>query len=415
MTIREVKVNKLFGIFSHAISFKKGGISLIIGENGVGKTISLTMIESFFNKKFDFFLEIDFLSLEIVFDDDRWIVTKDRIQLKSRVREDVPALRITNSKKESFKIPLVVFRRLGTRFRQVDNDIWIDRFDGGTYSVDGLAAKYGLTPNELGHVDEPVWYNNKISENKIRIIAAQRLYQIEKNDNVVVAIKRDSDELAKLIQKEISKASEISAGLDSSFPNRLMTEMKKRRVHPFNDLLKALGEIENMRNRLNEVGLTGTDNKLLEWEIKSEEMSKVLWLYIEDSKEKLNAYKDILEKLTLMRNIINRRFKFKQLYIDKEKGYVFKASPDSHNIIPIEKLSSGEQNEMVLIYHLLFKCNESDIIMIDEPEISLHITWQHHMIDDLSEISKINNLSLLLATHSPDLIGDNWNLVQTLS
>lgn len=414
MTIREVRVNKLFGIFTHVISFKKGGISLIIGENGVGKTISLTMIESFFNKKFDFFLEIDFQSLEIVFDDDRWIVTKDKILSKSRKGGDVPALRITNFKKETFKIPLVVLRRL-SRFRQIDNDIWIDRLEGSTYNVDGLAAKFGLTPNEIGHVDEPVWYNNKLSENKIRIIAAQRLYQIEKNDNVVVAIKRDSDELAKLIQKEISKALEISAGLDSSFPNRLMTEMKKRRVHPFNDLLKALADIENMRNRLNEVGLTGTDNKLLEWEIQSEEMSKVLWLYIEDSKEKLNAYKDILEKLTLMRNIINRRFKFKQLYIDKEKGYVFKSSPDSPNNIPIEKLSSGEQNEMVLIYHLLFKCNESDVIMIDEPEISLHITWQHHMIDDLSEISKINNLSLLLATHSPDLIGDNWNLVQTLS
>lgn len=414
MTIRKVKVEGLFGIFSHVISFEKGGISLIIGENGVGKTISITMIESFFNKKFDFFLEIDFLSLEIVFDDDRWIVTKDKILSKSREREEVPALKIMNLKGEILQIPLVDLRRWSPRFRRIDPDNWLDRFRGEIYNVDEMTAKLGLTPKELGHVDEPEWYSNKISENQIRIIAAQRLYQIKKNDNVV-AIKRDSDELAKLIQKEISKASEISAGLDSSFPNRLMTEMKKRRVHSIKDLLKALAEIESMRNRLNEVGLTGTDNKPLEWDSRSEEMSKVLWLYIEDSKEKLDAYKDILEKLTLMRNIINRRFKYKQLYIDKEKGYVFKPSPDSPKIIPIEKLSSGEQNEMVLIYYLLFKCSEGDIIMIDEPEISLHISWQHHMIDDLNEISKLNNLSLLLATHSPDVIGDNWNLVQTLS
>ena len=414
MTIKEVKVNKLFGRFYHTIRFKKGGISLIIGENGVGKTISLTMIESLFSKKFEYFFDIDFISMIVVFDDDIWSITKDKMKIKPN-NLIAPSLRIENSKGEVYQVPIANFRRVSPRFRKAEDGMWYDRFDRIYYSPEAFVDKFGFAPFEYEQEGTPRWIEEKLQENKIKLIGAQRLYHIRPNDSVIVAIKRDSDELAKLIQREISKASEISAALDSSFPNRLMSEMKRKKVHPFNELLKALGDLENMRKRLNDVGLIGSENKLHEWEIQSDEMSKVLWLYIEDSKDKLNAYRVIMEKLTLMRNIINRRFKFKQLYIDKEKGYVFKDSPESKTSIPVEKLSSGEQNEMVLIYHLLFNCNENDIIMIDEPEISLHISWQHHMIGDFDEISKLNNLSLLLATHSPDLIGDNWNLVQTLS
>ena len=372
------------------------------------------MIESLFNKKYRYFLEIDFELMLVIFEGDTWTISKNKINTKSE-RMVVPVIKIENNKGEVFEAPLANPGRVSHRFRKVEDGTLYDRIERIFYTPDAFLDKFGFIPLDNDQQDIPKWFEARLQENRIKLIAAQRLYHIMPNDSVIVAIRRDSDELAKNIQREISNASEISAALDSSFPNRLMSEMKKRKVPPFNDLLKALADLENMRKRLNDVGLIGSDNKQLEWEIQSDEMTKVLWLYIEDSKEKLNAYKDIMEKLTLMREIINRRFKFKQLYIDKEKGYVFKDAPDSKSTIPVEKLSSGEQNEMVLIYHLLFNCNESDIIMIDEPEISLHITWQHHMIEDFGEISKLNNLSLLLATHSPDLIGDNWNLVQTLS
>ena len=414
MTIKEVKVIGLFGRFSHTIKFKKGGISLIIGENGVGKTISLTMIESLFNKNYKYFVEIDFKSMVVIFEGDTWTVSKTKMETESE-KIMAPAIKIENNKGEVFQVPLANHERASRRFRILEDGTLYDRFERIFYTPDAFLDKFGFMPLDAFQNDTPKWFETRLQENKIKLIAAQRLYHIRPNDSVIVAIRRDSEELARNIQKEISNASEISAALDSSFPNRLMSEMKKRKVHPFNELLKALADLENMRKRLNDVGLIGSDNKQLEWDIQTEEMKKVLWLYIEDSKEKLNAYKVIVEKLTLMRDIINRRFKFKQLSIDKEKGYVFKDSSNPNLTIPVDKLSSGEQNEMVLIYHLLFNCNENDIIMIDEPEISLHITWQHHMIEDFGEISKLNHLSLLLATHSPDLIGDNWNLVQTLS
>jgi predicted ATP-dependent endonuclease of OLD family len=49
-------------------------------------------------------------------------------------------------------------------------------------------------------------------------------------------------------------------------------------------------------------------------------------------------------------------------------------------------------------------------LFIDEPEISLHISWQNRFIDDLKEITSISKASIVIATHSSDIIGENWDL-----
>lgn len=78
--------------------------------------------------------------------------------------------------------------------------------------------------------------------------------------------------------------------------------------------------------------------------------------------------------------------------------------------IPSSGLSSGEQNELILFYKLIFNSQKNDLILIDEPELSLHISWQNKFIEDIKDIISINGLSVVIATHSPDIIGENWNL-----
>lgn len=46
--------------------------------------------------------------------------------------------------------------------------------------------------------------------------------------------------------------------------------------------------------------------------------------------------------------------------------------------------------------------------MIDEPELSLHVAWQKNFIGDLMKIIDLNKFDVILATHSPQLIG-RWN------
>jgi predicted ATP-binding protein involved in virulence len=62
------------------------------------------------------------------------------------------------------------------------------------------------------------------------------------------------------------------------------------------------------------------------------------------------------------------------------------------------------------LYELLFKTESNDIILIDEPEISLHVSWQKVFVRDLLAVSDIQHISFLLATHSPQIINGRWDL-----
>ncbi|MDR2921332.1 MAG: AAA family ATPase, partial [Tannerella sp.] len=77
-------------------------------------------------------------------------------------------------------------------------------------------------------------------------------------------------------------------------------------------------------------------------------------------------------------------------------------------------LSSGEQQEVVLLYELLFKTNSNTLILIDEPEISLHVMWQKAFIRDLQRIAQVKQISFLISTHAPQIINDRWDLTRDL-
>ena len=70
MDISTIKVKKLFGLFDHTIQInKESNITILIGENGLGKTVLLESIEALFSYKFIFFKQIVFDEIEIEFED----------------------------------------------------------------------------------------------------------------------------------------------------------------------------------------------------------------------------------------------------------------------------------------------------------------------------------------------------------
>ena len=43
-------------------------------------------------------------------------------------------------------------------------------------------------------------------------------------------------------------------------------------------------------------------------------------------------------------------------------------------------------------------------ILIDEPELSMHIDWQHDLIESLSRLN--GQAQFILATHSPEIMAE---------
>lgn len=70
------------------------------------------------------------------------------------------------------------------------------------------------------------------------------------------------------------------------------------------------------------------------------------------------------------------------------------------------KLSSGEKQMLAILLTVLVENREPYALLMDEPEISLHIDWQQRLIDLIRQLNP--NAQIILSTHSPALIMDGW-------
>lgn len=68
--------------------------------------------------------------------------------------------------------------------------------------------------------------------------------------------------------------------------------------------------------------------------------------------------------------------------------------------------ASGEKQLLFTCLNILAHINSQSIVLIDEPEISLHPNWQMGYIQLLKNLFKNYNCHFILATHSHYLVSD---------
>lgn len=98
---------------------------------------------------------------------------------------------------------------------------------------------------------------------------------------------------------------------------------------------------------------------------------------------------------------------------NREEGLYLFDEIDKKPVI-FNQLSSGEQQVILLFASILFDPPNDSLVMIDEPEISWHITWQRQFIHNLVEITTKIPYYFLISTHSPSIIYDRDDLVVEL-
>lgn len=75
---------------------------------------------------------------------------------------------------------------------------------------------------------------------------------------------------------------------------------------------------------------------------------------------------------------------------------------ETGNKISLSSLSSGEKHLMRILIETLL-AGESSLI-IDEPEISMHVDWQRHLIEAMRKLNP--DTQLIIATHSPEIMAE---------
>lgn len=445
MKVKQISVQNLFGLFDHTVPLNlPDRMTIIHGPNGYGKTVLLKMVDGLFKKNYSIFRRIPFDTFCIELDDGRVISVKKAIQkgqhekfrvtISSSKPDEKPfVLEPTEINQASLgSLPISVIDNIIPDLRRISQAEWIEQRTGQVLTLDDVLEKYGDSlPFSIEYRSSPKWFKdiqNEIITHFVqtdRLLSRQQLNKkssrtFERENNLISApsVIEYSKELAERIQKTLADSAAFSQTLDRSFPKRLVDQLNTT-IKPklsIEKLRKQLRLLEDKRSKLMAAGLMDkSDSDVQIPDVAVEDSTRiVLSIYAKDVEQKLKVYDDILAKISLLQRIINNRYaySFKSLRVDKSQGFVFETQ--SGATLSAEALSSGEQHELVLFYELLFRVKPNSLILIDEPEISLHIAWQQEFLRDLAEISTLSNIDVVIATHSADIIYDKWNLTVEL-
>lgn len=115
-----------------------------------------------------------------------------------------------------------------------------------------------------------------------------------------------------------------------------------------------------------------------------------------DNNNDFDAYKNVF-----FLKILNYENKLRKLKVlDSIEITLFK----ENNSFPLNHASSGELTLIASLMYISVNINDNSVILIDEPENSLHPKWQVEYVKKLSELFYFYQPKIIIATHSPLVI-----------
>lgn len=139
----------------------------------------------------------------------------------------------------------------------------------------------------------------------------------------------------------------------------------------------------------------------------SKQLSEII---MKTGKVEMNDMNKIYAQNNLFINIVNKAFKNTGKIVNTEQSKLqFKIGEEvlENN----KRLSSGEKQFLIIMLTVLLQRKEESIMIMDEPEISMHLDWQRSLLNNIKALNP--NCQIILATHSPGVIMDGWQQLVT--
>ncbi|NWA05389.1 AAA family ATPase [Pseudomonas gingeri] len=425
--IEEIFISKLYGIYNHKVSLRDGGVTIIHGANGVGKTAVLKCLKYLFEWNIDALGSIPFRTIHVGLTDEVKISISREPSGKPLEKNDRSylsgPLEISFFKSGSSHIETIssmdpellsIAKAMAESrpwLKEVRQGLWFDENTGEPVDVWDLAHKFIHGKNRKRKT-RSAFFEKIRRELNVKLIDTYRL-AVRGGENSRPTVDLCAADMIGQIEAVSAEYAQRSQTLDQSFPHRLIAG-----DHEFlsPDLVsERLKNLEAYQTWLSAMGLLATiEGPSFPSDVKSLSPGKIetMSLFVQDSESKLSVFGNLAEKCFVLSDLLRVKLAHKRIIINKERGLsvVGEAGGD----IPLSSLSSGEQHEIVLMYELLFKTPSNSLLLIDEPEISLHVKWQKSFIQDLKRIRDLVGFDALIATHSPFIVGDFYELMESL-
>lgn len=441
MKLISFKGEGIRGYLNHDIHFRDS-VTFLIGINGSGKTSVLQLINGITRPSYMDLESIDYSYIELS------LVDEGKSYILSS-KKDINEIEITIKKDGNNKVISQSMGRIKPDFRgEIDRDdmekysdrfthlapcqeilnlispkfIGIDRMpENDVMRYLQNSRRFSVSPREhrrLSVVDRSLVYIQEIVYDLYRKNAAeQKKYSEEFRINVL------KEALSLLTQKDYSFGS-VSAH------KRELNAYEKNKEQFIHALRNAgiddaeritEGFFDSQRENLDilskvpKAGIQdNSTNAIIGWIVGKAQMNAINGIIAlqKDYEKKISDLNETIARFTECANLFFKE-SGKEIRI-QDNGVIeiitylkTDASNNNTHRDEIYQLSSGEKQIIALMGLLVFtpSSERQEVFIIDEPELSLHLTWQEIFVDAILKAQP--NFQFILATHSPTIISRN--------
>ena len=450
--VKSIHVRKLFGVYDHDVVLNADArVTIIHGPNGIGKTALLRLTNALLQGNYLAFLTTPFERFEILFTDGSALraVRFEKIRKTNKSARPTKSTKLQIERLKEGHTAIVwsidddakIVERTLARASQlpyiekIGPNTWLDVQNRSRLTATEMLTQFSDSDDldleffEVADFNGGRKYDARAFTSflKVHFIEAQRLIGWRPTSRSVLpsmsgeqemfeTVEQYSTELLTALRDVQSKFAAVTQKLDQSFPMRVLRQTAN--VHA-EELDATQKKISANRRKLVALGLIAEtadrDVEIVDsaFEALTPEKLGTLALFLDDSSEKLKTFDDLADRVEILLDTINKKFRNNEIKISGERG-LYAIGPDGQELA-LKALSSGEQHEIILLYDMLFKVQRNSLVLLDEPELSLHLEWQRSFLDDLMRVIKVVGFDVVIATHSPYIVGDRSDLLVDLS
>lgn len=423
--INRIVIEKLYDIYDYDITFDRGDLSLLTGPNGYGKTTILNIVRNALGLNLWYFYNLLYSSIQIYWGDGTILNINKKTVAADHLVHDLfdDELVVEYSDVNEFEVEINHIDKDGkplgsTKLNSDRFNSLMDRYISGPSRREFIARYRFAFENEerLSYVDKEI----RMGFAELRMFArqsncmyvqAQRLFEniresrheeVDPKDRYTVTYL--AKKVKDMYREEQSKYVEKSQQIDSTFIQRLIE--KTHATYTREEYQKKLDDLKQKIANYEKYGLLDKYNLVEDYD---DALGTVLSMHIDDMNDKFGVYDKIYDKLERFDKFVSGKgLSNKKMILDSENGITFVS--DSGRVIPLHKLSSGEQNLVILYYRLVFETNNETLVLIDEPENSIHVEWLKEMLIDYLETVDKLKCQMIIATHSIPFIDGHWDI-----